>query len=402
MMKLDNRYLPLLLIVTLAIFSACQKEIILDHRGYTPKIVMNGIISPDSLIEIKVSKSTLYTDTFPDNTLLKDASLTLFINGQEREKMVLSYIDTIPQYGRRYDEKVLLSAFRSTIRPKIGDRIRIEASAEGYNTAWAETTIPVPPQINHVDTSTFLTTKNIFYSGNSNSPTYYHPVYPENIKEEEQFRNLRLKMAITTGTGENQYFLLRVRHMTEKIDIPDNTWERFFFIYTDDDPVFDESYQNNIIEDVMMGGINVEGRKYFGAPLFSNKLFRNNQYTLDFSLTHYYYTYTKYEEKENEEGSSWPGGYYPPTNYVPISTEVLNPPLEVQLILITPELYPHYRKINENPFQDDNPLLVVSEPQITYSNVHNGIGIVGAQSGVKAQIEIPPFPGGENRVPRRY
>lgn len=394
MMKSDNRYLPFLLTAILAIFSACQKEIILDHHGYTPKIVMNGIISPDSIIEIKVSKSFLYTDTFPDNTLLKDATLTLLINGQEREKMVLSYIDTIREYSGHFNNPVLLSVFRSTIRPKIGDLIRIEASAEGYNTAWAETTIPIPPQINRIDTFTFLTTKNIINTGYSNiTHIDYSRIYPKNISEEEQFRNLRLKMAITTGSGASQYFLLRVRAMTEKIDM-DKWGFWYFLIYTDDDPVFNESYQNNIIEDVILDGTHIAGRKYSSALLFSNKLFRNNQYTLDFSLTGYYYIHTEYEQKENENGYGW--------DVYPISTEVFNPPLEVQFTLITPELYPYYRKINEDSDRDENPLLVVSEPEITFSNVHNGIGIVGAESSAKAQIEIPPFPGGENRVPRSY
>jgi len=41
-----------------------------------------------------------------------------------------------------------------------------------------------------------------------------------------------------------------------------------------------------------------------------------------------------------------------------------------------------------------------SEPEPTLSNVHDGIGIVGAVSGTKALINIPSFPGGREKIPR--
>ena len=40
-----------------------------------------------------------------------------------------------------------------------------------------------------------------------------------------------------------------------------------------------------------------------------------------------------------------------------------------------------------------------SEPGLTDSNVHHGIGIAGAVSGTKAVIDIPPFSGKE-RIPK--
>ena len=68
---LRKRYLIVVLIIWTLIFTACEKEIRLDMGDYRPRIVMNGIITPDSLIEIRVSKSFLYTDTLADKSQLK-------------------------------------------------------------------------------------------------------------------------------------------------------------------------------------------------------------------------------------------------------------------------------------------------------------------------------------------
>ncbi|HHT34267.1 MAG TPA: hypothetical protein GX018_04480, partial [Bacteroidales bacterium] len=54
-----------------------------------------------------------------------------------------------------------------------------------------------------------------------------------------------------------------------------------------------------------------------------------------------------------------------------------------------------------DPNSDEESIELISEPEMTYSNVHNGIGVVGAVSTATSQIHIPPFPGGENRIPRR-
>ncbi len=394
-------FLPLFLILLLP---GCEKEVFLDHRTYTPKIVMNGILSPDSLVEIRVSKSFLYTDTLSSRSLLDDASLTLFINGEERGKMQQVRIDTLRDYNWRGNNTAYTALFRSSVRPKIGDKVRIEASAEGFPTAWAETILLAPPIITGVDTSTFLTSKSLF-NDDAYSPYYdytYPQLYPENIQVEEQYRNLRVNMGVTADSDVSQYFHLRVSQLVEHPDLREGNWKRYFYIYSDNDPIFDENYQRNILEDLITEGIDTDGRKNLHTLLFSNKLFRNRQYTLDFSVSAYYYVHTVYEEVKNENNNETGWGYWPPVTYIPLHTEVLNPPIDVELTLFSSELYSYYKKLNQSPYQDENPLVIISEPEVTFSNVHNGIGIIGAASTAKARIDIPPFPGGKNQVPRNY
>ena len=385
MTKTIHTYLSILLAGILLSLPACEKEIKLDTGNYTPRIVMNGIISPDSLIEISLSKSFLYTDTLLDRSLLEDASLTLFINGEKRETMRMVRVDTVHGRDRLFGYTALKSIYRSTLRPETGDKIRIEASAEKLYPVWAETTIPIPPQIHRVDTATFFTYNPIINNDDHS--------YSGNTSGEPLFRNMRIKMTVSeSSTGTNRYFRLRLRLMSEKIEEYPDLPERYLFIYTNDDPIFEEGYRNSLLEDLISGNSSLEGIKHFNSALFSNKLFRDNNYTLDFSITDYYYFHTTYEEKEND-----PGWVYP--IYVPVKTEVFNPPIEVMFTAISPELYSYFREGDYDPSSDEEAFKIISEPEITFSNVHNGIGVVGSVSTAKAYINLPPPPEEENSIP---
>ncbi|HHU97174.1 MAG: DUF4249 domain-containing protein [Bacteroidota bacterium] len=351
-----NKY-PLLLLAFLLLTAACEKVITLDTEKYVPKIVMNGILSPDSLIEIKVSKSFLYTDTTPNRNLMEGASLTLFVNNVEVEKLQKVRVDTTS----------LASVYRSTVYPKVGDRVRVEASAAGYPTAWAETTVPVPPVIHSVDTATFITERSIIKNNPPTSPT-----------EGKVFQNMRIKMEVSgSAPNLNQHFLLQARIMTEEIEEHPNLPTRYLYIYTDDDPIFEESHRHSLVEDVITEGAELKGVRQYDSALFSNKRFRDNRYTLDFSVTDFYYYHITYEER------GWG---------LPVKKELfLNPPIEVLFTAVSPELYPYYKRRNDDPDSDRESIQTISEPELTYSNVQNGIGVVGAIAPTKARIETPPW-----------
>jgi len=386
-----QRILPALVLLGAAL--SCEKEMTLNLKNRTPKIVMNGIIVSDSLIEINVSKSFLYTDTAADKSLLREASLRLFINGDERETMRMTGIDsTRPITPLGYQPLLLQLVFRSTVRPRAGDRVRIEASAEGLPTVWAETVVPLPPDILHVDTATFFT------SGKLIRPDYAYSSgsdfgYPDTVSEERDFRNLRIKAEIKVAPSDaSQYFMLQTYTRPNGIVEESRVSARRLFLYTDDDPVFLESPPNGILEDILTESNSGMERKHSDKAFFSDNLFRNKRHTLDFSVTNVYEVYTVYEKIEDE----W--SYFP--IYKPIKTEVFHFPLEVSITTLSPELYRYYRKGNDVLNSDAEAFNMFSEPQTSLTNVHNGIGIVGAMSVASAQIDIPPFPGPANVVPK--
>ncbi|WP_158602531.1 DUF4249 domain-containing protein [Proteiniphilum sp. X52] len=375
MAKSIYTYLSIVLAGTLLSLWACKKEMHLDVDNHKPRIVMNGIISPDSIIEISLSKSFLYTDTLPERSLLKNASMTLFINGVEQETMRMARVDTVR--GRdRFGHTALTGIYCSTIRPQAGDKIRIEASAGELQPVWAETTIPIPAQILSVDTATFLTSTHIIHNSHADP----------GLTGEGAFRNMRVKMAVSDShAATKRYFRLQLRLMAEKIGEYPNLPERYLYIYTDDDPIFKEGYRNSILEDLISEDSPFKDTKYYNSALFSNKLFRDDGYTLDFSIADYYYIHTIYEKKENDNIWGYP-------IHVPVKTEIFNPPIEVMFTAISQELYPYFREGDSNPDSDKESLKIISEPEITFSNVHNGIGVVGSVSAAKAYIHIPPYP----------
>lgn len=368
MIRIKNSRPLVLLTALLLTVTGCERVITLDMENYVPKIVMNGILSPDSLIEVKVSKSFLYTDTLIDRSLMDKTTLTLFINDEKQETLQKVRVDTVSGQDRFFGYSALVTVYRSTLHPRVGDRVRIEASAEGYIPAWAETTIPTPPTIHQVDTASFFTTKSIINNDHYSSPA-----------EDGMFRNLRIKLAISTPAPDvGQHFLLQARLMAEEIQQYPGLPSRYLYLYTDDDPVFEESHHNSMLEELITDGY-LEGKKHYNSAIFSNKVFRDNRYTLDFSVTHLDYYYVTYEERETEWG-------YP--YYVPINTERYNPPVEVLFTAISPELVPYFREGNYDPNSDTESLKIISEPELTYSNVHNGIGVLGATSAAKARIDF--------------
>lgn len=389
MKRAKNKYAWVLLTVIVVSLQSCVKEIQLDLADHKPRIVMNGIISPDSLIEIGVTKSFLFNNYATDNNRLQNASLTLFINGEKREKMQLAQTDSI-FHRDRFDINYMaeINIFRSTLRPRIGDRIRIEASADGFDTVWAEITVPAPPTINRIDAAPFVSSKKIINPIINDSYYPYDSKYIWNLETEEFYRNMRIKMDVTYDSpGRDHYFTLQLKTMFR----PEK--ESYLYLYTNDDPIFNESYHNSILEDIVSDGGSSHGIKHLDMLFFSDKRFINHSYTLDFSITDYYDM-----QSTPNVGSDTGEGVY--NSFLGSVTKVLNPPVEVAFSVISPELYSYFKMRNHDLTSEPVGFIMFSEPEPTLSNVHNGVGIVGVLSGTKALIDTPPYPGGRERIPK--
>lgn len=397
-MNMHKTLLSILILFAPALFYSCQQEINFGQENYIPKIVMNGIISPEVPIEIKISKSFLFTDTSPKRSLLNNALVTLSINGKEIETMRQVGIEEYTGYDiYEFKYTSFASIFRSSAKAAVGDHIRITASAEGFETVWAETTIPEAPTISKVDTATFFTSKKIISRNSYEDYPYYYmtEALSKKVNMEKYFRNMRIKINMNKkNLNEKQNFYLQLKSKKEEIQLKAEKQDHYFYIYTNDDPIFEENNKNNILEDLIENGTDIEGIRYFRHALFSDKLFKSDGYTLNFAITDYYTV-----KFFRESGEIMPEAELSGSPSRPI-VKVYNPPVEVLLTTISQELYPYFKSKDQN--LDDEVIIerMISEPQITFSNVHNGIGIVGAISTTSTQINIIPFPGGEGVMPR--
>ena len=113
----------------------------------------------------------------------------------------------------------------------------------GYPTAWAETTVPIPPVIHSVDTATFITKRSIIK--NDPHTSYRGKGVPKHADQNGGIRR---------HPNANQHFLLQARIMTEEIEKYPNIPTRYLYLFTDDDPIFEESHRHSLVEDVITEG----------------------------------------------------------------------------------------------------------------------------------------------------
>lgn len=111
------------------LLTSCIKEIPLDETSFTPRLVVNSIICPDSIIKVQVSKTVMITDT--GKRIIDNANVSLYKDGVFYSN--LANIDsgyyvfgTYPEKGRLYE---------------------IKANAPGFNPVSATEVIPEKTEI---------------------------------------------------------------------------------------------------------------------------------------------------------------------------------------------------------------------------------------------------------------
>lgn len=360
---------------------SCERILDIDFSNEKPLIVMNGTIMPDMPINISISKSYSVLETDSMAPFLKDVSLELHINGKFVEKMHLTYVDSA-----RSKEKRGTSYFTSVAHAGIGDRVRIEAKAPGLETAWVETTIPAPPIIEKVDTTLF----NVMLPPEVSQLGYgYYGIFPDSITRESFIRMMRLRIGLQAQKSESpQYFMLSLSTM-EPSNNPDmDSISTYLPVDTKDDPIFANDPKNSLF-DILFEKNNT----YRGSSLFTDNLFKNGAYTLNVETSSFYKINVK-TEKSDENGAN---GYYNSYYGKYVSHEVLNSPIKIIVYALSADHYRYLKSIDLSGY--DGELFYISEPKVTISNVVNGIGVVGAISTTKKEIEIPPYPGGKNTIP---
>ncbi len=362
-------------ILFILLSAACERQLNVDFSNEKPLIVMHGVVEPGKPISVSVGKSFSILDTDSNAAYLKDAAVELHINGKFVEKMKLDRIDSTASYGSRKGT----SHFVSTTHAGIGDRIRIQASAPGLETAWAETVIPAPPTIGKVDTTSYFTMINT--EGSYDPFGYYNQYYEyEEITREPFLRMLRLQIEVERAKNDDdQYYALYLLAV-----VPPNSsyHRRGLFTGTKDDPIFASDPKNSIFDALFE-----KNYSYSGSVFFSDKGFKNNTYTLNVSTYGFYEVNIEY----NEDEDGIPTGYK--------SHKVENLPIEIRISSLSPDWHAYLKSKEEGSYDTDG-MGFISEPKTTHTNVHNGIGFLGAMSHAYKQIDTPPFTGKENEIPQ--
>ena len=358
----------------LFLLPSCIETLDIDTKDVKPKIVLNGIIEADSAITVRISKTYPFTNDYYENywyrqqtgksekvpNFLPDAVPTVYINDVLQGDMIFQKNDTSFSSNG--------SVFHSEVRPKVGDKVRIEVSAQGFETVWAETVIPQPIQIHQVDTNTFISTNKYGYSNNY--------VIPDDAKS----LNMALGINIENPNKDKDGFYsievyqewMIYYHFVDEYgwghpDIITGSYlyQRRLLLNTSREPLFSENTEDEVLGFFLEDG-NARDRMFF-----TDKQFVNKQYKLNLSVWGYYF---------HQQYSS---GY----ETKPVFHDE---PLTIHILSMSPEMY---RANYENHSEMDYYMQLFSEPEVTFTNVHNGVGVLGSCSSNKMKVVIPRYTG---------
>ena len=329
----------LILLISLALLTSCEKEIKFNGEQSDPKLVINSIVAPGQRVEACISKSYFFLD--PANTTTpEDLVASLYVNGNHIGEM-MPYVDTVWEvWSMDYH---LVSGFYNDYCPQAGDIVKITATANGFDEVEG-TTSPLPKD---VDCSMEMEVTDWHTS-------YIYPYFEEYDEYEEDsllsvWGYLNLTFTITDpNPGKTDCFRLTTSK-NNGIRI-DRNWYHFSFDY--DDPVFGATMTENEFFDASDLDTRPEG-------VFTDMLFDGGSYRLKVKV---------YFECEIDEV------FDPDFFRVPFMVEHLSK-----------EYYSYLNTCD----QGEELMQFFAEPVQTYSNVTNGFGIVGGRTVNTLWLDLP-------------
>lgn len=125
-----------ILFLALIGFTSCEKYLEFDEEVLASKLVVNGIINPDSTFKIHISNSLSVIDN-ADLSIVENANVVIYDgNGGIYETLTYYYN----------------GVYEGNLKPILGDNYTIEVSAPDFVTVTGSTSIPNLVNISQVDT----------------------------------------------------------------------------------------------------------------------------------------------------------------------------------------------------------------------------------------------------------
>ena len=238
----------LLYTLLLGVFlTSCYRKIDLDEYRTTPKMVINSVVSPDTVVMASITRTWFYPDKKP-YVNLPHAHVELYINNQYIETMQWKTLNN----PRNPDQPDTL--FLSNTIPAEGDRIKIVASTPEYGTVTAEDIIPKKVAIKNA--SHTIKKGNGVYQGTISD--YFEIYYGVTFDEFPEKNNYYLAKITQIKTGYYGYYETEIDYI---------------------DPVFKE--QDAILDESMA----FNGLEKRGGALFTDQSINGQTYTLQIKET---------------------------------------------------------------------------------------------------------------------
>ena len=320
-----------LLIITISL-SSCIEVLDIDLDKEDRFLVLNGFVSPDSLIKVNLSTSINALDGDAFIKFIDDAEVILYEDGNEIETM----------------KKDTFGYFISTIKPDLSKSYSVSAKSGSYPQLEATTTIPKSIPINEIEMDIQI---------DSVTETWY-----------DVETGLYFDTTLYTISGDGTVYV--------SFDDPSAEKNYYLLSYSVVKPIiFWDEYGNQYITGYYEQPIwyqldgSSENVEYFSLSTISQGYVFNDEF---FSGT---------EKKLKTTIYTW-DLYDQYSGYLPES------PLYIHLYTLSEDLYNFI--ISYNKYQETlgNPF---AEPVNIFSNVKNGLGLLGGLNVTTDSVEIVVF-----------
>jgi hypothetical protein len=336
------RHTTFLIILFAFLFSSCEKEIDFTGEQEASKMVLNAFVTPDSTISVHLSASRFFLSGKKTFTRINNAEVYLWRNGEQVEKLT-------PAQGD-YN-------YVSSLKPNIGETIKITAAHPEYDPVESEVLIPAPTPVVEVDTTDFR-----------------HYGYTDTFKVTEDRGD---------GFGDyidTQHRVMLVTKFKIKFQDPESVKNYYrlqgallHYVYADNSEeykLFPIKMNDIVFGNGEMGGIGTDmATSDYGE--FNDILFDGKSYTIT----------SEFQAEDNFQKEVSPNNTY---DRVPVKRELI---IELESLSESYYKYLSSRSLRNSSFGGG----FFSEPVQIFSNIKGGIGILGGYSVSRFTIELPAW-----------
>ncbi|MBN1769136.1 MAG: DUF4249 domain-containing protein [Prolixibacteraceae bacterium] len=345
----------ILTIALSVVLNACMKEVEFDEKIIESKLVVNGFVCADSLIKVQLAVSHPITGVQKRTEWIDNATIKLYIDGEFSEELQNVKIEyNEEEFYDNYSNSsadMPESEYQSiTTIAQAGKIYKIEIECDGFEMAWAETTIPEKVIIDTVRTEI----KEVIEYGYTENRKFYYTKFSDPQTEKNYYR-----IALSNSRGYRETIWNDTTYQYEIVDSIKRVYVSYNFdpYIQSDDPLLNG---NEDADDYLFMGPDNEYK------LFNDDLINGQDYELSFN--EYYYNYGDENTMEIE-------GEFEHSN--------------IRLMTLSREAYLYIKSSYEHMYYDED---FLSEPVQVYTNINNGIGIFAGYSFDEYSIGKGEYP----------
>jgi hypothetical protein len=312
-------------------------ETTIDFEGNTPEqlLVLNSIVSPDSVVKAHLSKSKFFLESGSQIETVNDGTVKLYVNGQFKENMQAS--------GE--------GIYKANYKPHVDDLIRITASKSPFKEISGESAIVPHIKIAKFDSATVINDSSFVIQSvyDDKKATFV----PDTLRADYDC-DMNMKINFKDSVSYKNYYRLRA----------------FFLYYEANGSVDVRNVNIKSSDEVFTGAGSAFAEKDDGYFEFSDELFAGKTYSVSLNVP---FRKSVYYKQINSVGSTGK------------DNSVVKIQLVVDLQSISESMYLYLRS-NE---AQDNYDGFFSEPVQIHNNIQNGIGILGTVTSNYVIVNLP-------------